>query len=89
MDDGAGEEQPVDRMMMQLCLDISSAAMAVFDGLDSDGVEAPWVKDVGGPVTLNLLALRRKTDALCNYFAVQAKHRLIALDLAAVKETSL
>lgn len=60
--------------LKQACLDLSNAALALFDQLDEHGTEAPWV---GGNV-LTLGKLTAAHEEIRSYFARQAVTRLSA-----------
>src|SRR4051794_19801097 len=58
--------------LKQACLDISNAAIALFDQIDEHGTEAPWV----GTNVVTMKRLAESYDQIRSYFVVQAEMRL-------------
>lgn len=59
--------------MKQACLDLSNAAMEMFDLLDADGMEGPW----NDPLVA--VRMRNAFDAIAEPLGAMAVRRLMAL----------
>ena len=72
--------------LKQACLDLSKAALTLFDGLEEHGVEAPWqgnvLKGEGMEYLLAIAEIRNSWFTLSEFFARQSASRLLALGVS-------
>ncbi len=63
----------------QACIDLSTAAIALFDLIDADGVDAPIDSHDG---IASLRAMKEASEALRFYYAALNVERMVALGLS-------
>lgn len=67
--------------LKQACLDLSNAALALFDAFERDGYEAMWVQDNADGLRA-VMAMQNAHNTLADFLRGQSVRRMLALGVS-------